>query len=81
MCIRDRVVQGSKVLSPATLIALPRKGTSIDDILDGGIVVDLQRNLSLARPESLVGSVPEKLTSKREDRAPPPVKFDAKVES
>ena len=35
--MRIVVVQGSKVLSPAILIALPRKGTSIDDILDGAI--------------------------------------------
>ena len=73
------VDQGSKVLSPAILSALPRKGTSIGAMLEGGIVVALQRNLRFVR--SPTGTVPERLTSKREARAPPPLNTEAKSES
>ena len=76
------IVQGSKVLSPAILIDLPRKGTSIDDILDGGIVVDLQRNSRFEKEVSLSAIVlPEKVTLKREARAPPPLSADVNSES
>ena len=73
------VDQGSKVLSPAILSALPRKGTSIGAMLEGGIVVALQRNLRLGIVPT--GPDPERLTSKREDRAPPPLNADANSES
>ena len=67
----------SNVLSPAIFRTLPLKGTSIGATLDAGSAADLTKNLALLRisfiPSTATAAGKASSTSKRFERAPPPV--------
>jgi len=75
------IVQGSKVLSPATFKILPLKGTGTSATVEAGSCAALQRNLSSLFLFTFQFPPPEAITpagnvgidtSNRLGRAPPP---------